>query len=358
MPNFCQRVLNIFKNCTEKIVPYALSLIITSNRKTYSGIAESLEMEYFEFYDYVKSFYDHHDKILAALCSKAKKYQTRLNPGKIVFDFTRLAKSKDAKTPSTTWDRDGRINSVNKGFSVGFCVWTNGSITIPLSFCFWLNTKDADENSYVSKKDLAKQEIKAIIAKLGNLEVIVDGEFATLEMMDFFAEEKIQFTARIACNRNVTTEKGIKNQLKNHEQLRLRKNEKSRTMQAFLGNRKYDFTAVKQKTRGGKKKIVFIISTTQRTSKEHAKTYALRWCIEKFFRTSKQSLGLEDCQSQKLEGIKSHIFAVMFSYATLEEIKIFKRKKSPEHILGILRTKISGSLSLKYADLVETYATF
>jgi len=357
MSDFCQRVIKLFKNCTKKIIPYALVLTATSNRKTYSGIARSLDLEYLEFYDYIKKCHDHHEKILETLCLKVKKYQTRLNPGKIIFDFTRLAKDKDAKTPSTTWDRDGRINKVNKGFSVGFCVWTNGFITIPLSFCFWLNKQDAGD-SYLSKKDLAKEVIKITKEKLGNLEVVVDGEFATLEMLEFFSEEKIEFTARIACNRNVITNTGIKAQLKNHEQLRLRKNEKSRTIQARFGNRFYDFTAVKQKTRNSKKKIVFIISTIRRTPKEHVKAYSLRWRIERFFRTSKQSLGLEDCQSQKLQGIISHIFAVMLAYAAIEETRFAKKKKSPELVLGILKSKNNRPLFQQYADLVETYATF
>jgi hypothetical protein len=357
MSDFCQRVINLFKNCTKKIIPYALALAATSNRKTYAGIARSLHIEYLELYDSITTCNDYENKILETLCSKVKKYQTRQHPGKIIFDFTRLAKDKDAKTPLTTWDRDGRINKVNNGFSVGFCVWTNGFITIPLSFCFWLNIKDAGD-LYQSKKDLAKGIIKITKEQLGDLEVIVDGEFATLEMLEFFAEEKIEFTARIACNRNVISSAGIKAQLRNHEQLRLRKNEKSRTIQASFGNRSYQFTAVKQKTRNGKKKIVFIISTLERTSKEHVKAYALRWRIETFFRTSKQSLGLEDCQAHKLEGITFHILAVMLAYAAIEETKFAKKKKSPELILGILKSKNSHRLFHQYADLVETYATF
>ena len=275
MSDFRQRVLKLFKKCTQKIIPYALALAATSNRKTYSGIARSLGMEYHEFYDYIKSCDDYYDKIIQELCLKAKKYQTKIDPGIIIFDFTRLAKSKDAQTPLTTWDRDGRINKVNNGFSTGFCVWSNGKITIPLSFCFWSNKKDAGD-SYITKKFLAKNMIKAMRAELGNLEVVVDGEFSTHEMLEFFAEEDTDITARIACNRVVITSNGIKAQLRNHEQLKLRKNEKSRTMQALLGDRLYDFTAVKQKTKSGKKKIVFIISTVRRTSKEHVKIYALR----------------------------------------------------------------------------------
>ena len=257
----------------------------------------------------------------------------------------------------TTWDRDGRINKVNNGFSIGFCVWTNGAITIPLAHCFWINKKSANE-SYISKKELAKYIIKDIKQDLEIDEVLVDGEFATHNMMDFFAEEGIHFTARIAANRNVITREGLKGQLKKHQSLRLRKNEKSRTIVALYGNRFYNFTAVKQTTRGGKKKIVFIVSTKDRPSKDHVKTYALRWSIEKFFRTAKQSLGLEDCQAQKIDRIINHINAVMLVFIALEETKFAKKKRSPEAILGIIKSKNVNNKYHSYADLVETYATF
>jgi len=199
--------------------------------------------------------------------------------------------------------------------------------------------------------------IKSIRNKLGVSEVIVDGEFATLGMMEFFAEERIEFTARIACNRNITTLHGTKIQLKNCPQLRLRRNERSRTITAYLGGRLYDFTAVKHTTRGGKKKIVFIISTVPRTSKEHVRIYDLRWCIEKFFRTAKQSLGLESCQAQKSSGTINRILAVMLIYSALEETRFAKKKISVEQVLRIIKSKTGGKRFDQYAYLVETYAT-
>lgn len=357
MSDFRQRVLNSFKNCTKKIIPYALTLIASSQRRSYAGMARSLEVEYDFFYNHIKDINENADQMLQLFITKVKKYQSQASKGLLIVDFTRLAKSKDAQTPMTTWDRDGRINKVNNGFSIGFCVWTNGTITIPLSHCFWVNKKDADQ-SYVSKKDLAMAAIKRIKSDLGIDEVLVDGEFATLTMMEFFAEENIHFTARIPANRCVVIGGTPKQQLKNHQNLRLRKNEKSRTAQGFYGGRLYDFTAVKHVTRGGKKKIVFIVSTKMRSSKDHVKTYALRWNIEKFFRTAKQSLGLEDCQAQKIDRVINHIHAVMIAFIALEETKFAKKKKSPELILRGLRSKNSDSLFFQYADLVETYATF
>jgi SRSO17 transposase len=87
-------------------------------------------------------------------------------------------------------------------------------------------------------------------------------------------------------------------------------------------------------------------------------TYSSRWVIEKFFRSAKQSLGLEDCRSQKFDGIVKHIWAVMRSFTTLELLRFAKRKKSVEAVLAILRDKKRGVLSHQYADLIETLIEF
>ena len=51
--------------------------------------------------------------------------------------------------------------------------------------------------------------------------------------------------------------------------------------------------------------------------------------VEKFFRTSKQSLGVKDCQSTSVEKQRAHIFATFVAFTELENQKIFKKKKSP-----------------------------
>ena len=357
MSSFHQRVLILFQNCTQKIVPYALSLAATTKDHSYAGIARSLDANYHSLFLKISSIDVRVDQITEKLIAAVRKHQTTSNRGMITVDFTRLAKSKDAKTPLRTWERDGRINGVNNGFSAGFCTWTNGFITIPLSFCFWLNRKSAGDE-FVSKKDLVKNMIVAIASRLGNLEVLIDGEFSTMEMLEFFANTRINFTARIACNRKVTSTDGTTAQLKLHPLLSLRRNQKSRTVAAYFGSRIYEFTAARHKTRNGKVKIVFIISTSTRTSKEHVQVYALRWKIEKFFRSSKQSLGLESCQAQKIDGIVARILAVMLIFTALEEVKIAKKLKSVEAVLRVLRSKKDHLHDTQYIDLVETYARF
>ena len=50
-------------------------------------------------------------------------------------------------------------------------------------------------------------------------------------------------------------------------------------------------------------------------SKKILQTYAFRWSIEGFHRDAKQSLGLEDYQMRKINGVKRHISMVFFAYS-------------------------------------------
>ena len=57
------------------------------------------------------------------------------------------------------------------------------------------------------------------------------------------------------------------------------------------------------------------------------------------FRTLKQSLGIQHCQSNSIQKQRAHIFATFLAFTELEIQKIAKRKKSPEQVLKIIKLK-------------------
>jgi hypothetical protein len=73
------------------------------------------------------------------------------------------------------------------------------------------------------------------------------------------------------------------------------------------------------------------------TPKQHILAYEYRWPIEKFFRTAKQHLGIQDCQSTFIKKQRAHIFATFLAFIELEVQKIYKKKKSPEQVLKVIR---------------------
>ena len=88
----------------------------------------------------------------------------------------------------------------------------------------------------------------------------------------------------------------------------------------------------------GAKQVVFVVSNMENfTPKQRILAYALRWPIEKMFRTVKQSLGIQDCQSVNEQKQRAHILATFLAFTELEIQKIAKRKKSPEQVLKIIK---------------------
>jgi uncharacterized protein (DUF169 family) len=76
--------------------------------------------------------------------------------------------------------------------------------------------------------------------------------------------------------------------------------------------------------------IVYQVSNVAAPAKKHVQIYGFRSNIEKFFRTSKQHLGLAHCQMCSKSAQENHIFNVFFAYALLQnETKKFGLK-NPE----------------------------
>ena len=73
-----------------------------------------------------------------------------------------------------------------------------------------------------------------------------------------------------------------------------------------------------------------------------------RWNIEKFFRTAKQKLGLNDCQSRKKELQEKHLLNAFFAYALLQ----YNRKKKK------LKNVESAIKSIKHLSFVEIKHSF
>ena len=115
------------------------------------------------------------------------------------------------------------------------------------------------------------------------------------------------------------------------------------------------FIAHKRKGPKGKSQIVFIASNLEKlTAKQHVKAYELRWPIEKMFRTLKQYLGIQDCQSTSEEKQSAHIFATFAAFTELEILKISKKKKSPEEVIREIRFQNSFK-KISELNLLEGY---
>jgi len=135
---------------------------------------------------------------------------------------------------------------------------------------------------------------------------------------------------KIARNRNVETDASGKMQLQLQPCLKLLRNSRNSKVLAFIDNDSFYFSCNKRKNKKNEYSTVYLVSNMNMKSKDYLKLYEGRWCIEVMFRTMKQSLGLQDCQSRSVEKQEKHFEAVFLAYAILQNIKFKNKLKNAE----------------------------
>jgi SRSO17 transposase len=219
---------------------------------------------------------------------------------------------------------------------------TDGITGLPIDQKLWVAEDNAQE-SYKSKCELA-QELIFEIKKYVDIEmVLMDGIFATKEMIQSLIKHNILFELRIHANRNIQCENGEKGQLKNLQQLDLNY-KKHRTAKGFWAESWLYFTSVKRETKKGRIIITYQVSNYKAPGRTHVRNYGYRWKIEIFFRTAKQSLGLKDCQSRDFDIQQNHILQVFLAYVILQIQRRKSRFKNTERALRALKHKSHDEL--------------
>lgn len=333
-----QNVINSGQKVTKKISKKFLLnvrlLLLTSGRKNYTSISRTNDISYNSVYITSKEADDYIEYSRNILINLINNLSID-NNGILLIDFTLISKRFSQHIQDVTYDYDGNTKRIEKGLSVGFAIWSNGKVNVPFDFIKWLRKKDSVD-AYKSKSKLVQELILSIERKIPISEILLDGAFASKEMINFFIEQKMNFTIRIPCNRVIEIDDNSF-QLRDCSQLKFKRNEKFKTVYAAYKGFNLFFTAHKRKSKKGSYETVYIVSNVKRKPKEHIFAYNKRWTQEKFHRTSKQHLGLAHCQSTKVNKQDAHIFLIMYSYALLQVMKFDKKKKSVEVILHYIR---------------------
>ncbi len=261
----------------------------------------------------------------------------------LIIDDTIIPKkhSKDIVGSSDNYDHSER--QTYRSICSMTALITDGVTGLPIEQKFWVAEDNAQE-SYRSKCELAQELILEIKKYVDIKMVLMDGIFATKDMIQWLMEHNILFELRIHANRNVQCENGEKGQLKNLNQLNLN-HKKHRTAKAFWAEYWLHFTSVKRETKKGRIIVTYQISNYQAPGRTHVRNYGYRWKIEIFFRTAKQSLGLKDCQSRDIDAQKNHIFQVFLAYAILQVERKRLRLKNTERALRALKHKSHEQVS-------------
>ena len=115
------------------------------------------------------------------------------------------------------------------------------------------------------------------------------------------------------------------------------------------------FTAFRRINKAGEVSTVFLISNYKASARQHVRAYEIRWVIEKFFRTAKQYLGFQDCQSSKLNLQKNHIMNVFLIYALLQVERKKTKQKNVERVIKSQYLHDFNHIRLRFIRSAENF---
>jgi Transposase DDE domain len=278
------------------------------------------------------------DECKRILWALAKAIVKIYGKGVLLIDQTFSPKIFSEKIEGVAPNRDGSQKKVVRGLAhVVAVLYANNGMVIPLFHNFWLSKKLMPAE-YVPGGEIARN----IMLKLLDLDlfdrVFLDGAYATPVMLAFMNTNGFKCIMRTHKNRKVfdgTTEARIDA----HPLLVLVDEQKSR--KAYLNYvkhpTKFVFVAHKRAKKGGGYETVYYVANFDAEAQQIADDYIGRWKIEKCFRTSKQYLGLSQCQSTSKAVQQAHAYLVLLSYGLLYIQSIFKQKSSVEKLIESIR---------------------
>ena len=324
----------------DPIKGYILGLLLSTGKKNCVCMSSDLGVSYNSIHKYFDEFEHKKRSLKDFLIAMVNLYGAEENQGTLIIDATQIQKLYAKNIGLLCYDFNNSIKRVTKGLTCVTAAWTNGKILIPLDFDFWVREKDLKEKEkYKKKTTLTKNLILELKDKIAFAYISLDGEYGHKDFLKFLHENTLYYSIRMPRNRKVTIN-ALELKLNDQPKLKQIRNSRYKTAKGTYKGIPAFFTSHKRKGKNGTKQVVFIVSNLVGLSpKEYVQAYSLRWPVEKMFRTLKQSLGLQQCQSVSEEKQRAHIFATFLAFTELEIQKINKKKKSPEEILKIYRTQ-------------------
>lgn len=278
------------------------------------------------------------------------KIATRAFYGKtklvIIIDDTLIRKIFSRLMQGSGWFYDTKICRRILAYKLLAVSITDGRVTIPLR-CSFLFSEELLNGAIQSKDELVKNMIQKVFDLFPDKQftIAADGAFATEAFLAWCIKNKYNAEVRMHSNR-VVLYKGQSIAIRKIKELRPKGRQMARTI--FVKWRELDLhiTAQRRIDKHGEESIVFQAATHFAKPSQHVKTYKMRWGIEKFFRTAKQHLGLQECFSRKLDVQLDHVSAVFLAYSLAQLEMKNKRLVNAEASIRALKKKKLDSLKV------------
>ncbi len=348
-PNLFDSEIQVNRKVRRALSRYLGGLIKYSGKKNCTVIAQASDLSHDSVYEFFDHATDNKSILQAFLNNTISSLPLNTGVWYINIDETLIEKmfAKNIEGASKNWS--GVYNKALNGLSIVAAVITNGKITIPITFKTWYSEKDYPDK-HETRIELAKQLIIEITKTHTNIIFLMDGGFSSEGMLRFCATHKVRYCMRFHSNKKVVIN-GLEAQLRNHECIKVSSKRIGRVVNGFYKGIPVRLLAFKRTRKNDVVKIVYLVTSEELSPKKLIRLYKQRWGIEKFYRTSKQHIGLEDCQARSALKQEAHIFAVFVIYAFLQIQKINYKAKNPERILH----KIRGPKPGRLLDQFETF---
>ena len=333
---------------------YTFGLLKCLVKKTCTGMAVSLSVTHDSVYRFLNSKISF-EEVFTSMMIRVIDYYSRGNSGFLIIDDTAIPKIFSRVMTGGGLVYDSCLGRPNKGYAIVVLVWSNGKIVLPIAFQFWFSKDVVDEKDRRKKSEISQDLLIKYGKKVLHNFVLLDGLYCSANMINFLNEKLFKFEMRIARNRIVTIN-GKTCRIDTHPELRLSRNSRSKIVKGHWQGIELYFTADKRINKNNEYEIVFQISNMNISSEEHVDNYKRRWGIEKFFRISKQKLGLGDCQSRDIEKQRGHIYAVFYVFALIQIIKIDNNLDCSEDVIKQLRNAKPNTLTQSIQALNQLFA--
>lgn len=319
-------------------IPYSIALLLsTAPRKTCESLAREMGISG----DTVNKYLEQQSPDLFERIAAATKILKRKKLY-LLLDDTLITKTYSRCIEGTSDNYSSSDRTIQRSLCSIVAMLTDGKIAIPIDQAIW-SAREVDPVNYKTKVVLSQGIIEEVKKHVDIDIVIIDGLYATVEMMQWLNDNNIKFEMRFHSNRKIR----VNNQnfkIKECPFFKLNGYRTERTIAGSWHDIKLYFTGIIRWFRNGESTIVFQVSNYKTSAQQHKKIYGYRWNIEKFFRTAKQHLGLNDCQSRKKEKQENHIINVFIAYTVAQHERIkLKCKNVEEAIKSIKKCHIYDS---------------
>jgi hypothetical protein len=246
----------------------------------------------------------------------------------LVFDDSQLSKPYAKEIEGIDVGFDSSSGRAELGLQMITALITDLEIRLPIDVRPFFGKQIAGK-FFKSKGELAAKIFTHLHEIFSFDLVVADAHYATKFFLSFLNNFKQAFLMKFTCNRIVT----IGNKTGSLKKLMpLRRNEHFRCTRGLFDGNYYYFYVVKINFYT----TCYFISLYEIEKSDLIAVYRIRWNIELYHRTAKQSLGWKDCQMRAIEKQELHTLYVMHAYASADIMRVKLRLVTTEDSIRML----------------------